>query len=154
MQTVIFWNWLESLKSDKCNYSHIWLKPSEWKICAFGHYSPIQQKLRMKIHTNNIDKWRKRYYNSNICSFLFVYASIWSNEKNLQTATHSRCHEATPSYIIPYKPATYISPYPRVTITTKDMRLAGIPRVRKWRTWRYRWPVCGTSVMIAAKRNS
>jgi hypothetical protein len=25
---------------------------------------------------DNTDKWRKRYYDSNICSFLFVYASI------------------------------------------------------------------------------
>lgn len=49
-----------------------------------------------------------------------------------------------------YNPARYINPYPTETITPNDIKLDGIPLVKKWRTFRYRWPVWGTSVMMAA----
>lgn len=40
-----------------------------------------------------------------------------------------------------YSPAISISEYPMVTITINDRILDGTPRVKKWRTWRYRCPV-------------
>ncbi len=49
-----------------------------------------------------------------------------------------------------YRPAAIIRPYPTVITTPNDIRLAGIPRLRKCRTRRYRCPVSGTSIMMAA----
>jgi len=49
-----------------------------------------------------------------------------------------------------YNPAANISPYPKLMITAKAMILAGIPLVKKCLTCKYRTPVSGTSIMIAA----
>lgn len=49
-----------------------------------------------------------------------------------------------------YKPAILIKTYPTVTTITNETRLPGIPRVRKWLTRRYRCPVPGISIMMAA----
>lgn len=49
-----------------------------------------------------------------------------------------------------YNPDATIKPYPTVTIVTPASTLLGTPRVKKWRTRRYRTPVSGTSIMMAA----
>lgn len=47
-------------------------------------------------------------------------------------------------------PTATISPYPTLMITPYDMMLAGTPLVKKCQTCKYLWPVCGSSIMIAA----
>lgn len=49
-----------------------------------------------------------------------------------------------------YNPAATINPYPTVTIVIPAKILLGTPLVKKCLTRRYRTPVSGTSIMIAA----
>lgn len=50
-----------------------------------------------------------------------------------------------------HNPAAIMRPYPTVITTTNVMMLAGTPRVMKCLTFKYRWPVWLSSIMIAAE---
>lgn len=53
-----------------------------------------------------------------------------------------------------YMPLTLMAPYPRVTTTTRVMRLLGTPRLMKCFTWRYLWPVASSFMIAATEHNS
>ena len=75
-----------------------------------------------------------------------LHRALLTPNQNTSPRIHSWYH---PQH---QRPATSKSPYPNVITTKKVMTLAGIPLEMKCLTCKYRWPVCESSIMIAATK--